>query len=582
MTSTDPVGEVRVAETHDGFVVLPRRGATLPALREALGDIAGRQSTGGLRVEQRDAARLLASNAALVWQPQAQQFARNRVRARAAHPLLREQVELIKAGGAAVARSAAPDLDDHGVLDDHQLVNVAAMTVPVGYGACVFDEQGAGKTVTTIYAFDLLSSRDQADFLLIAAPKSMVAEWPEDFRRFMGNLYRVTRLSGSRRERLAAIADPGNVVVAGYETMVSMEAELAALLRGYNGRAVLVVDESFYVKNLDARRTRSLRRLREWCGRAYVLCGTPAPNSPHDLVQQVNLVDFGTAFDGVPVPDDRAEAAPVVRGVLTDRAVYVRHLKVDVLPDLPGRSFTRLTVNLAPQQQSIYEAALHDLADDLRATSDTEFRRQITSFFARRSALLQVCSNPTGVVDGYSETPAKLTLLDGLMDELVRRRGEKLVVWSFYTRSLDTIMSRYADLNPVRYDGTVSSQDDRRAAVRNFQDDDSTMLFIGNPAAAGAGLTLHRSRYAVYESFSNQAAHYLQSLDRIHRRGQEREVEYFVLLCDNTIELNEYRRLINKEQTARDLLGDMVDESPTREALLAEVTQLLGLLGASA
>lgn len=582
MTSTDPIGEVRVAETHDAFVVLPRRGSTLLALRQALGDIAGRQSTGGLRVEQRDAVRLLASNAALVWQPQAQQFARNRVRARATHPLLRDQVEFIKAGGAAIARVAAPDLDDHGVLDDHQLVNVAAMTVPDGYGACVFDEQGAGKTVTTIYAFDLLSSRDEADFLLIAAPKSMVAEWPEDFRRFTGNLYRVTRLSGSRRERLAAIADPGNVVVAGYETMVSMEAELAALLRGFNGRAVLVVDESFYVKNLDARRTRSLRRLREWCGRAYVLCGTPAPNSPHDLVQQVNLVDFGTAFDGVPVPDDRAEAAPVVRGVLTDRAVYVRHLKVDVLPDLPGRSFTRLTVNLAPQQQSIYEAALHDLADDLRVTSDTEFRRHITSFFARRSALLQVCSNPTGVVDGYSETPAKLTLLDGLMDELVRRRGEKLVVWSFYTRSLDTIMSRYADLNPVRYDGTVSSQDDRRAAVCNFQDDDSTMLFIGNPAAAGAGLTLHRSRYAVYESFSNQAAHYLQSLDRIHRRGQEREVEYFVLLCDNTIELSEYRRLIDKEQTARDLLGDMVDESPTREALLAEVTQLLGLLGASA
>ena len=37
-----------------------------------------------------------------------------------------------------------------------------------------------------------------------------------------------------------------------------------------------------------------------------------------------------------------------------------------------------------------------------------------------------------------------------------------------------------------------------------------TMIFLGNPAAAGAGLTLHRARIAIYESFSNQAAHFIR------------------------------------------------------------------------
>ena len=32
------------------------------------------------------------------------------------------------------------------------------------------------------------------------------------------------------------------------------------------------------------------------------------------------------------------------------------------------------------------------------------------------------------------------------------------------------------------------------------------MVFAANPAAAGAGLTLHRARVAIYESLSNQAA----------------------------------------------------------------------------
>ena len=67
------------------------------------------------------------------------------------------------------------------------------------------------------------------------------------------------------------------------------------------------------------------------------------------------------------------------------------------------------------------------------------------------------------------------------------------------------------------------------------------MVFVANPAAAGAGLTLHRARVAIYESLSNQAAHYLQSLDRIHRRGQKREVEYVVMLCDGTLEIDRVR-----------------------------------------
>ena len=83
------------------------------------------------------------------------------------------------------------------------------------------------------------------------------------------------------------------------------------------------------------------------------------------------------------------------------------------------------------------------------------------------------------------------------------------------------------------------------------------MLFIANPAAAGAGLTLHRARFAVYESMSNQAAHYLQSLDRIHRRGQEREVEYITLLCEDTVEVQEYARLTDKE---RAILGGALSE----------------------
>jgi SNF2 family DNA or RNA helicase len=159
------------------------------------------------------------------------------------------------------------------------------------------------------------------------------------------------------------------------------------------------------------------------------------------------------------------------------------------------------------------------------------------------------------------------------LTDLIDRKAEKVVLWSFFTASLDALFDRYARFNPVRIDGSVASTADRREAVRRFQEDERTMLFIGNPAAAGAGLTLHRARYAIYESFSNQAAHYLQSLDRIHRRGQERPVEYLILLCDETLEMAEYERLLAKEAAAQELLKDDVIPPLTRETFL---TDLLG------
>ena len=66
----------------------------------------------------------------------------------------------------------------------------------------------------------------------------------------------------------------------------------------------LIVDESFFIKNLNARRTLAIKRIREWFGRAFVLCGTPAPNSPHDIVEQINIVDFGICFSGVEIPEN--------------------------------------------------------------------------------------------------------------------------------------------------------------------------------------------------------------------------------------------------------------------------------------
>ena len=583
-----PVADVRTTDLLDALVLTarnPAQGREISRLlRAAAPDLAIRVVSDGVRVSGADVHRLPAAvdGLELRWSAEARQFTENRRNAWLCHPACIPKVAEIRTGGRPVAARLLAGVKGLDVLDDHQWVNVAAMTLPGAPGLSVFDEQGAGKTVTFIFAFDVLVGRDEADFALIIAPKSMVAEWPRDFARFKGDLYKVATIAGGPKEKKAALRSGPDVVVTNFETAVALEDELSSLIRRHGRRAILAVDESFYIKNLDARRTRTLRRLREWCGRAFVLCGTPAPNSPHDLVQQFSIVDFGYTFAGVTVPEDREAARPVVQSCIESRGLFVRHLKSQVLPGLPAKRFNVVLLPLEPQQRRLYAGALNDLIVDLRAADDRTFRRQLASFLARRSALLQICSNPGAVSPDYSEVPAKLLSLDSLLEELVTVRKEKVVLWSFYTAAIDAIMRRYTRFGPVRYDGAVDDIKERREAVRRFQEDDTTMLFVGNPAAAGAGLTLHRARFAIYESMSNQAAHYLQSLDRIHRRGQTRGVEYLVLLCENTIELEEYDRLTGKERAAQQLLGDNAAPPVTRQSMLAGALASESMLRAGA
>lgn len=494
--------------------------------------------------------------------------------ARAAHAGYRDRVRDLRDNGVEAARTRLaerPTRQSIDALDNHQIVNLAAMTEPDGYGMCLFDEQGAGKTVSVIYAFDRLVDLNIHDWMLVIAPKSMVGEWANAISEFMGDRYRVAVITGSAADRRRALETGADVLVANYEAVATVREALVRQLRRNPDRALLVVDESFNVKNPQARRTHDLESIRDWFGRAWMLCGTPAPNSAHDIVAQIDLVDFGETFDGVVVPKDRTAAVPIVRRVLDERAIYLRNLKADVLPQLPGKVFTRVIVPLAPVQSELYGSALGRLIAEVEALDEAQFLRNLGNFLSRRMALLRIASNPAGIFPNYVEVPGKLTALDDIVDRLVVRGGEKLVVWSCFTASLEAIVRRYEHLGAVRYDGAVTTVEARRDAVRRFQSEVDTRLFVANPAAAGAGLTLHAARYAVYESFTNQAAHYLQSLDRIHRRGQGREVEYLVLLAEHSIEPQEFDHLVAKEDRARDLLGDVVEPPITRERFLAEL-----------
>jgi SNF2 family DNA or RNA helicase len=82
---------------------------------------------------------------------------------------------------------------------------------------------------------------------------------------------------------------------------------------------------------------------------------------------------------------------------------------------------------------------------------------------------------------------------------------------------------------------------------------------VANPAAAGEGISLHSiCHHALYLDRTFNAAHYLQSEDRIHRLGlkptQSTTIE--IVECKNTIDETVRYRLSDKVHAMADALND--------------------------
>jgi SNF2 family DNA or RNA helicase len=450
-------------------------------------------------------------------------------------------------------------------LDPAQSIAVAAMVQDGLLGLCLFDEQGTGKTVMALAAFDILRSQNIIDAMIVVCPKSMLYEWPKDIDRFLPQKYRsIVVESGKPNKNL----NDFEVIVLNYEAIDSIRIKLSAFTE--LKRVVLVVDESYYVKNDESIRSVSTRVLRDNCLKCFVLCGTPAPNSPYDVINQFDLADMGFTFGAFDKSSDAEQDKGRIADLIETKGTFIRRLKAEILREIPEKNFHVISIPLKGRQAFMYEKARRSLELELRNLDNTLFQKKLVTYFQKRAALLQICSHPRSIDPLIAETPVKYEYLDNLLDKLIES-GRKVIVWTFYRNGLEELFARYPQYNPVKIDGSTDLGA-RRDSVRLFQEDPTTMLFIGNPAAAGAGITLHSSYDAVYLSYSNQAAHYLQSLDRIHRRGQRSsEVNYYLLVGKGTIEETEVLRLRRKELNQHLLLGDDVKWPSSLDEALEEL-----------
>lgn len=437
----------------------------------------------------------------------------------------------------------------------HQREGVAFL-LDRGSGILAF-EQGLGKTLVAIEAFRRLHAAGRVETMLVICPNSLKRNWACELARFAPELG-VCIIEGSRQARRAALSHTrAHVVIINYEAARAEITGLRALLS--RTTAVLVLDESHYVKN---RRSLTSTAAQHFGGLApyrWLLTGTPVTNAPADLYTQVNLVAGESAlgtYDGfvaryADAGSERGRQAELSRLI---EPYLLRRTKEECL-DLPEKVFVDLHVPLPRWQRQLYQDVRDGIIREVSGMSREDFRAFAPTALTRLLRLSQVASNPRLVVPGETRTPGKVTELDRLLEELADANGRKVIVWSNYIGTIELLVRRYAAMGAVALYGDVPARE-RQDVAHRFQEDEHTRILIANPAAAGTGFTLTAAHHTVYETLGWRYDHYAQSQDRNHRIGQRTMVTYVRLIAEDTIDQVIAEALDRKAAMARGILGD--------------------------
>lgn len=422
-------------------------------------------------------------------------------------------------------------------LSDHQLVNVGRMAVLPA--AATFSVPGAGKT-TEALAFYTFRSKP-GDRLLVVAPKNAFAAWDEQIMECLpGFGTEFVRLRGGRDRIRASLAADPQLMLVSYQQLTRIQDLLAQHLAQH--RTFVFLDESHRIKaGVAAASARSVMELSHLPIGKLIMSGTPMPQSVTDLLPQ-----FGFLYPEIPAQEDTV--------IDLMRPIYVRTNKAQL--NLPKVTRNLVELPMAPVQQELYQLMRLEVAREASAVLDAQGRQAFRSLGRSVSRLLQFVSNPSLLASQiafahHDLLAAVLAEGEGPKLEYVLRRArqlsrqdEKVLIWSSFVRNVEYMASRLADLGAVYIHGGVDagSEDDgdtREGKIKAFHDNANVRVMIANPAAASEGVSLHRiCHHAIYLDRTFNAAHYLQSEDRIHRFGlpKNQKTTIEIVECIGTVD----------------------------------------------
>ena len=419
---------------------------------------------------------------------------------------------------------------------------------------------GGGKTVSTLTALDALDLIDSVYPILVLAPKRVArSTWPDEIAKWahLSHL-RVSVVTGTPKERQAALDTPADIYTTNYDNLVW----LVDTLGDAWPYKTVIADELTRLKSFrirqSSKRAGALGRVAHSKVTRFIgLTGTPGANGLKDLWGQLWFLDKGerlgktfSAFEGrwfrrgydgfslQPQPHAQSE----IEEALQDICLTVEGLPVDE----PIRNV--LYVDLPPKARAMYEEMERDAFTEI-----AEHGIEAVNPAVKMSKCLQMANGALYVDDAgnWEEIhDAKLEALESVVEEA---SGASVLVAYNFKSDLARLRKRFPQARVL--DADPQTITDWNAG--------KISLLLAHPASAGHGLNLaDGGNILAFFGHNWSLEEHMQIIERVgpmrqKQAGYDRPVFVHHIVARDTVDEVVLERLQSKRSVQDVLLEAM-------------------------
>ena len=405
-----------------------------------------------------------------------------------------------------------------------------------------FSVPGSGKT-TEALAFYTFNRNNSQSKLLVISPINAFLSWKTEIKKCLNTPKDLTELHCDYSTYKARLKSQENQFFITTYSQMRIENKFEEIQKFLieNPDTFVIVDESHNMKAPLA--SQFFEKIAPLTRYKLILTGTPMPQSAEDLMSQFSFL--------YPLERLRKHEDYMDRF----QPIYVRTTKKE-LGLMPLICNPPIRVKPYPAFEHFYQ---NYIKKPYERGQSLQQIMQVSSFKKAVLKLLNLMSNPLSYIDLISLIDYKLAEqikqegYGAKFDTLMQRvsdlvsKGEKVLVWSNFTYSVESISYELKDLgiNNVSIKGGIPThsressdyEDDdydsflnREDRIKRFLEDQSCKVMVANPASAAESMSLHEvCNHAIYLDRTFNAGQFLQSQDRIHRLiEKERETQKII------------------------------------------------------
>lgn len=418
--------------------------------------------------------------------------------------------------------------------------------------AAVLLDMGLGKSVITLTAiFDLTLDSFLVQKVLVIAPLRVARDtWPAEIEKWdhlKGLKYTV--VVGSEVQRKTALMKRAQVYIINREN-VEWLISRSGIPFDFD---MVVIDELSSFKSHQAKRFKSLMKVRPKVNRIVGLTGTPSSNGLMDLWAQYRLLDMGQRLgrfigryrEDYFVPDKRNQqvifsykpkpgAEEAIYRLISDITISMKGADYLKLPELV---INEVDVKLSEKEMKILDVMKRDLIATVKGEEITAANAAALS-----GKLLQLAN---GAV--YDDQGTVLYIhdrkLDALEDLIEAANGKPVLIAYWFKHDLSRIQKRF--------EVEVLSTSD---SIKRWNDGEIPIAAI-HPASAGHGLNLQAGGSTlIWFGLTWSLELYQQTNARLWRQGQKETVVIHHLIAKGTIDERVMKALNDKNNTQSALI----------------------------